>query len=105
MKAFRETAIIDKYRAEGYPDDIQVLVVSELDKIQPEMLWARLVSYDSIKKIGHCQVLVKPHQNIGVRKDETIGFVVTEIEGEHWIIGIINEQPAKTTKKAWRKFW
>lgn len=105
LKAFRNTTIIDNYRAEGYPDDIQILVITERDEIKPEMLWARVIAYDSVKKIGHCQVLVKPHQNIGVHKDETIGFVITEIEGEHWILGIIEEQPATTKKKAWWKFW
>ncbi len=99
LEYFRLDQAYDKFRTQGFPDDIQILLIN--NKNSPELIWARVEDYDRESKIGSSKLLVQPHQNFNLNKDDDLVFKLMEINNQHYPVGIIDNKP----EKKWWKFW
>ncbi|MFD1601988.1 hypothetical protein ACFSJW_24335 [Flavobacterium artemisiae] len=100
---FRKHDTVNYFRAEGYPDDIQILLFSENDYNNPELVWGRVEKYNITTYIGVAILLVQPHQNFGINKNEPLAFALRTFKEKLAIIGIVDGEKAKT--KPWWKIW
>ncbi|WP_111684155.1 hypothetical protein [Winogradskyella tangerina] len=102
LELFREEKLFDEFRAQGYPDDVMVLLPPHKD-IRPEQVWLRVEEYSPENKIIGGTLLNQPHQNFGVNKNDVLIAVYTEIKGDAYLIASIDFE--KIPKKKKWKFW
>lgn len=103
---FRKNEMFDVYRADGFPDDIQILLVTDDDKMKPELVWGRVENYNNTDNIGNCHLLVQPHQAFGININDNLNFSLLEVGNKMWVLGILDEKTKqKTEKKPWWKKW
>lgn len=99
LESFRTDKDYDKFRTLGFPDDIQILLINNKNK--PELIWARVEDYDRENKIGSSKLIVQPHQNFNLNKNDDLVFKLMEINNQPYPVGIIDNKP----EKKWWKFW
>lgn len=99
LEYFRLDQAYDKFRTPGFPDDIQILLIN--NKNNPELIWARVEDYDRESKIGSSKLIVQPHQNFNLNKNDDLVFKLMEINSQQYPVGIIDNKP----EKKWWKFW
>ena len=104
LDVFRNTEAFHEFRADGYPDDVQVML-PPIDGLQPELMWGRVEQYDEETKVIRCNLLNKPQQNFGLGIDDTVNATIETIEGNSYIICHIAEIPNSKKPKKWWKFW
>jgi hypothetical protein len=73
LDPIRRLAFLDLFRAPGFPDDVQILLIAE--GFQAEGIWARIEGI--IKKADglqmfDCVLINQPHQPIGVNAGERV---------------------------------
>ncbi|MBC8753511.1 hypothetical protein H2O64_02435 [Kordia sp. YSTF-M3] len=103
LEAFRTSETFHQFRAEGFPDDIQVLL-PPIGDLKPELIWVRVENYEN--SILTCQLLNKPHQNFGIGLNDTFTASPQAVGDDYYIVGHISPQQASTqTAKKWWKFW
>ena len=73
------------------------------DNLNPELVWGRVEKYNIANYIGVAILLVQPHQNFGINKNEPLGFALRTYKEKLAIIGIVDNEKAK--KKPWWKIW
>ncbi|KFF19458.1 hypothetical protein [Flavobacterium hydatis] len=105
LTEFRRDETLDPFRAEGFPDDIKILLLSKDNDTTPELVWGRIIKYNHLNKTGISQLMVQPNQDFGINKNEGLAFTMTEVEDEVWIIGIIIDKKVKIESKPWWKIW
>jgi len=99
LEFFRTEKAYDKFRTPGFPDDIQILLID--NKNSPELIWARVESYNNESKTGISTLIVQPHQNFSLNKNDDLIFKLMMINNQQYPVGIIENKPKK---KRW-KFW
>lgn len=99
LESFRTEKAYDKFRTPGFPDDIQILLID--NKNSPELIWGRVESYDKESKTGISTLIVQPHQNFNLNKNDDLIFKLMMINDQQYPVGIIENKPKK---KRW-KFW
>jgi hypothetical protein len=100
---FRNDEALDSFRAPGFPDDIQILLIQDDEDSRPELVWGRIEKYTRSNHTGICHLMVQPHQNFGINKNDALAFALTELEDKMWLLGLI-ENP-KVKDKPWWKIW
>ncbi|WP_435523651.1 hypothetical protein [Chryseobacterium indoltheticum] len=99
LESFRTDQDYDKFRTPGFPDDIQVLLID--NKNSPELIWVRVEDYNLDNKTGSSKLIVQPHQNFNLNKNDDLVFKLMEINNSPYPVGIIDNKP----EKKWWKFW
>ncbi|WP_420572255.1 hypothetical protein [Kordia sp.] len=105
LEPFRTSEVFHQFRAEGFPDDIQVLL-PPIGNLQPELIWVRVEAYEN--DIISCELLNQPHQNFGININDTITASPQAVGDDYYIVGHISPQQAAsqiTKNKKWWKFW
>ena len=105
LEQFRASEMFHQFRAEGFPDDIQVLL-PPIGDLKPELIWVRAEEYEN--DIVTCQLLNQPHQNFGINMNDTITASPQAVGDDYYIVGHISSQQASqqiTKNKKWWKFW
>ena len=74
LQSFRINKVFDDYRTDGFPDDVQVLLLSQNDSKKPELIWARVEEYNETDNKGSCNLIVQPKQKFGLKINENIDF-------------------------------
>jgi hypothetical protein len=103
LEAFRASEIFHPFRAEGFPDDIQMLL-PPIDNLKAELIWARVEKYEN--EIFMCQLLNQPHQNFGISMNHVIPASLQAYNDEQYVIAHLptTSTPSQNSKKWW-KFW
>ncbi len=106
LDEFRSNNRIHKFRAEGYPDDVQILLLPN-NPFQPELVWGRVEKFENDHLT--CNILNLPNQNIGINENDLVKATVKTLKGNEYIVCIIESNSEsnlyKTNKKSWWKFW
>ena len=105
---FRNNETFDIYRAEGFPDDIQIILFASAnddDKFKPELVWGRVEKYSSADNLGFYNLLVQPHQNLGINKNERLSFTLMKVDNKTRVVSIANPLERKKESKPWWKIW
>ncbi|MGH1386286.1 hypothetical protein [Kordia sp.] len=103
LEAFRTSEVFHPFRAEGFPDDIQMLLPSR-GNLAAELIWARVEGYEN--EVLMCQLLNQPHQNFGISINNVIPASLQTYDNEQYVIAHlpIASTPSQSSKKWW-KFW
>jgi len=107
LEDFRAAEAFHAFRAEGFPDDIQVLL-PPIGELKPELIWARVETYEN--NVVTCQLLNEPHQNFGLHVNSTITASLAAVGDDAYVVAHI-ELPKSTTQKQstknkkWWQFW
>lgn len=102
LEEFRHIEDFHNFRAEGYPDDIQILL-PPTETLQPELIWGRVEKFENGKLT--CQVLNQPRQNFGVNVNSLVTAAPYIIQDEKYLVVEINVSEPTKHKKPWWKFW
>lgn len=109
LEAFRTSEMFHQFRADGFPDDIQVLF-PPIGDLKPELIWSRVEKYEN--DVVTCQLLNQPHQNFGINLKDTITASPQAVGDDYYIVAHISPKQASqqnsaqiTEKKPWWKFW
>ena len=100
LNAFRLKKEYHAFRGEGYPDDVQVLLMPANEQLQPELIWTRVEQHENGQIKG--RLLNQPHQNLGVQLNDMISASFQEMNGKHYITCELKDTPKK---KKWWKLW
>lgn len=107
LATFRAAETFHKYRAVGFPDDIQILL-PPFGTLEPELIWARVEKYEN--NVLTCELLNEPHQDFGVHINSSLTASVQNTEDDYFIVGHISPketiaQKQITKHKKWWQFW
>ena len=108
LMKFRLDDTFHKFRAEGYPDDVQILLLPT-GELKPELVWGRVEQYENGSV--SCNLLNQPHQNFGLKINDTLNVSFQSIKEEEYLVyetepvEKINAESNKVTKNPWYKFW
>ena len=108
LMTFRLDETFHKFRADGYPDDVQFLLLPKGD-LKPELVWGRVEQYEN--GFMSCKLLNQPHQNFGLKINDILKVSLQSIDGDEYLVyeieAIKKNSPKsnKTTQKPWYKFW
>jgi len=108
LTEFRNNEAFDIYRAEGFPDDVQIILFANADvddKFEPELVWGRVEKYSNADKLGFYNLLVQPHQNLGINKNEKLPFKLMNVDDKIRIVSIATLIETKKESKPWWKIW
>ena len=82
----RKNRLIDKFRYNENPDDVQVLLFSK--DLNPEVVWVRLKSeIDKNRFTG--TLLNEPFNNYGIHKDNILTFELVKNQGDTILISML----------------
>ncbi|SNR15370.1 hypothetical protein [Tenacibaculum jejuense] len=106
LEEFRLNNRIHKFRAEGYPDDVQILLLPN-NPFQPELVWGRVEKLE--KDYLTCNILNQPNQNIGINENDLVKATVKTLNENEYIVCVIESNSEsnlyKTNNRSWWKFW
>jgi len=91
--SFRNEKAFEKFRAPGFTDDIQILLIN--NRNTPELIWGRVEDYNSVEKTGTSKLLVQPHQNFNLNNGDQLKFKWMDINNSLYAVAIIDHKPAK----------
>ncbi|GEM_PF-5269236 len=100
LDEFRKNSDLHEFRAEGYPDDIQVLFIPT-GKMRPELMWCRAEKFENNELV--CELLNTPKQKMGIGINDRITATFRTIDGERHIVCEL-ESPKQSKKPFWN-FW
>lgn len=86
---FRNSEQFDEFRANGFPDDIQIYLLPKNGSGKTEIVWGRVEDYDNQKQMGLATLLVKTYQDFGIRQNETFVFQLVKFENKFYPIGLL----------------
>lgn len=98
LMSFRNEKVYDKFRAPGFTDDIQILLIN--NRNTPELIWGRVEDYDSAEQTGVSKLLVQPNQNFNLNMGDQLPFKLMDINATPYPVGIIDHKP----RKKWWQF-
>lgn len=102
LEVFRQIEDFHPFRAEGYPDDLQILL-PPTETLQPELIWGRVEKFENGKLT--CQILNQPRQNFGVKLNDLVQASPYVINDEKYLVCELESQSQPEPKKPWWKFW
>ena len=108
LAEFRAESAFHEFRGDGYPDDVQVLILPT-GNFKPELIWGRVENYED--SVLTCNLLNQPHQKLGLKINDTIQVVLQNFEDENYLVCVVespqgNERNSgQSSKKPWYKFW
>ena len=104
LEEFRLENKFHEFRAEGYPDDIQILLLPDTT-YQPELVWGRVEKYKN--DILTCSILNQPNQDLGIHINDLVDAAIEILGGNKYIVHKIKLTSASNnkSKKSWWKFW
>ncbi|MDI9311894.1 MAG: hypothetical protein QM535_16905 [Limnohabitans sp.] len=106
LKDFRLNEKFHKYRAEGFPDDVQILLLPS-NSLNPELIWGRVENFEN--NTLEFQLLNQPHQSFGVQMNDMLKASIQNFGEEEYIVCEVDVKTdskiPEQTKKAWWKFW
>lgn len=98
LMSFRNEKGYDKFRAPGFTDDIQILLIN--NRNTPELIWGRVEDYNSAEQTGLSKLLVQPNQNFNLSMGDQLPFKLMDINDTPYPVGIIDHKP----RKKWWQF-
>lgn len=76
---------LDQFRAPGYFDDVSVILISENQVQNPEIVWVRLEEIE-YPNTFRGRLLNQPNTDFGVSIGECIPILLTEVNSEHYLV-------------------